>query len=106
MTTDHLYEKPRPWPNCAPRQGRIGEAIPSIASLAENSPDAITRGRAQTRLATLGIGRWQPTARDEVPLPTFRCRPSREWSVLGARNQEVAWALPSETSAVGTGCYW
>jgi hypothetical protein len=97
MTTDHLYETETMAELCA-RQGRIGEAISIYRSLAESGPDAATRTRARTRLATLE-STWQPLRETEVPPADIPLPTEPGVAVLVGDDQvTVAWALPSETS--------
>lgn len=96
MTTDdHLYETETMAELCA-RQGRLGEAISIYRALSEHSSDPATRGRAQTRLATLE-STWQPLREIEVPPAEIPVPVEPGVAVLVTDDQmTVAWALPAE----------
>jgi hypothetical protein len=97
MTTDHLYETETMAELCA-RQGRLGEAISIYRALAENSVDAATRMRAQSRLATLE-STWQPLRETEVPPADIALPAEPGVAVLVTDDQvTVAWALPADTT--------
>jgi hypothetical protein len=97
MTTDHLFETETMAELCA-RQGRIGEAISIYRALAESSPEASARKRAQSRLATLE-STWQPLREIEVPPADIPLPASPGVAVLVGEDQvTIAWALPGDTS--------
>jgi len=76
MTTDHLYETETMAELCA-RQGRIGEPFPSIARL-PRTPPTRSREYAPRRAWRRSNRPGSHCAEPRFPLPTFRCRPSRE----------------------------